>query len=642
VRFPVPDTSLIHGWNRISLRFVLKKSIGGPQEPGTWTIRRSDSYLGLVYLRSPLFPELARFPGSVAEEKLLHPAPGGSDSGTATLTLVVPTQRRDVHLRACAVIGARLGQLGYLSAEDCRIASTDRWPAENPEGNGIAVGRRDELDTLSLPRNVADKLAALQAGQGLIAEFIDEAKAKQRRWVLVAGADDPGLEKAVLTLGNAPALTFAPPNPSIIDAMPTVSPELELTTRPEATRLVLKDLGIPEVRLNGIDTMAQSVSGWRLPPGFEISSGVLDVQYRHSPALVSPGSWLEVFVNGTRAGTIELNSATAAGGSAQVALPSGLGGRDPMTLTFRARLDVGPVDCAQRNEDEPWLIVSGDSTLQTTSSPMPVRGLHQVSRLLVSDSFLRRTALLVPAELSLDELRWLLAVSIHLGKQLPSSRVLWPEVCSYSMTAPPPRARLQGRSILLLGSSSQWGDALPAEAPILVKTTDPRTGAVRMQGSEINSGSFESSLAFLQITASPWSRGEWLVMAGGWREFATPTMLRLLTDPNVAAGLRGNICAMDAGGRIAAYDTRQPAPDSLAERIQSRIPQGFTVEQTRDRTKSQKTDLGRDDRVNTAVFYGFGILLVFVVGCRLLLMWERARRLKEARHAERQPLESVS
>ena len=161
-----------------------------------------------------------------------------------------------------------------------------------------------------------------------------------------------------------------------------------------------------------------------------------------------------------------------------------------------------------------------------------------------------------------------------------------------------------------------------------------------MAGRDVSLASLEPSLAFLQMTASPWSPGELLVVAGGWDEFATPTLLRMLAEPETAAELSGNICAMDADGRVAAYDTRIPARDSLAQRIQGRIPHGLTVDQTKERLEAQKALRRWHDSVNTVVFYGGGFLFVFIVGCRLLFMWERTRLLKAARR-EQNPLEHV-
>jgi len=588
-----------------------------------------------------LFPELVRFPGSFAEEKLLRPPDSKADTAAPTLTLLVPTSRRDVHLRACAVIAARLGQLGYLSAEDCRVAWLENWQAENQERNGIAVGVRDELTSLSLPTNIGDKLASLQPGQGLIAEFITDTLPNHRRWLLLAGADDSGLENAVLTLGSAPALAAAPPNPILIDATPTVSTRLEAATQPEATRVTLKDLGVSQVRLSGLHTSVQAVSGWRLPPGFDLASGILDVHFSHSPALLAPGSWVDVLVDGLTAGTIQLTPKNAVGGSAKVTLPKGFAGRDPMLLTFRAHLDVPPVDCNRRQEDEPWLVVAGDSTLEISASPMQVHSLNQFNRLLLRDRFLRRAAFLVPRDLSFAELPWLIAASLHLGQQLPSSTVLWPDVCTYSISSPPPSGRLQDRSILLLGSISQWETALPSEAPLLLKIANARTGAVRMQGSEANIASFELSLAFVQMMRSPWSQSEWLVAAGSWHDFASPTLLSLLTDAKIAGELHGNICALDADGRLAAYDSRSPAPDSLAERIHSRIPTGLSAEETRERVEAQKAQQRLQGWINAVVSYACGVVFALIVGCRVLLMWERTYLQKQPGRKEPPPLESA-
>ena len=71
----MPEGTLTAGWNRISLQFVLHPTQDARQqidEKGAWTLLRSEAYLSLAFARLPLFTALARFPGSFAEEKLLH------------------------------------------------------------------------------------------------------------------------------------------------------------------------------------------------------------------------------------------------------------------------------------------------------------------------------------------------------------------------------------------------------------------------------------------------------------------------------------------------------------------------------------------------------------------------------------------
>lgn len=67
----VPDSVLAAGLNTVAI--VL------PRQFGTCEVRRAQSHLALAFDRVPLFPELRRFPESVAEEKLLRP---GADAPT--------------------------------------------------------------------------------------------------------------------------------------------------------------------------------------------------------------------------------------------------------------------------------------------------------------------------------------------------------------------------------------------------------------------------------------------------------------------------------------------------------------------------------------------------------------------------------
>ena len=61
VRFPVPEESLIRDWNRISVRFVLRKlaaDAGNTQEPGMWTIRRSAGASPSHFRAAPLLQKV--------------------------------------------------------------------------------------------------------------------------------------------------------------------------------------------------------------------------------------------------------------------------------------------------------------------------------------------------------------------------------------------------------------------------------------------------------------------------------------------------------------------------------------------------------------------------------------------------------
>jgi hypothetical protein len=87
----------------------------------------------------------------------------------------------------------------------------------------------------------------------------------------------------------------------------------------------------------------------------------------------------------------------------------------------------------------------------------------------------------------------------------------------------------------------------------------------------------------------------------------------------------GNLCAIDANGRAASYDTRQPSAESFAERIQRRIPASLSVADTNLRLHEEELRAQQSARFNRLMMYACGILLLLCVGVRLVLLWDRER-----------------
>jgi hypothetical protein len=632
LRSSVSEQVLMAGWNQIGLRFVLRQSADfspASQRLMTWQMRRAESHLLLAYERLPLFPETSRFPDSMLEEQLLHPAESGEEPGDPGLVILLPTLRRDVHLRACAILGARLGQPGY--ARKARLGLMEDWKDETTNRNVIVVGASNELATLPVPDPIAGQVNSLTAGQGMLAEFIAGPTNEQRRWLLVTGADPSGLEKAILTLGHAGALAALPPNPAVIDRRPDLATQESQEQPPGPAVVSFHNLREGPIELRGIYRDEQVLSGWRLSPGLQLGGdGVLNLQFSHAPALQPDRSSLEVLLNGSSLGTVALTPKNAVAGEAKLPLPGGLVGQDPMTLTFRAQNDLGQVGCEQRRPDDAWVRIEGESSVEITPGPAVVRGIQDIGQVLARDRFLQRTAFLVPASATMTELQGLFQLAGSIGKQLPSSPILWPEVSGYSAAIRPAANRLEGRAVVLLGSVPQWPQALPNGVRLAI-TADPEdVGAVRIQGRRNRLEEMETGLLFAQMLPSPWTSNEVVVAAGSWGTFAVPALHRLFTDPQIRHHLQGDLCAVDAQGRAASYDSRRILPESFADRIQRHIPRGLDAEGTRLKLSEAEANGHRSNGMSQLLLGISGSLLSLVVVARLGLQWDRSRRQRRA------------
>jgi len=600
LRATVPEALLHAGWNQLTA--VL------PPEFGTCEVRRTESRLSLNFERASLFPELRRFPESVAEEKLLHP-----DSKSPVVSLLFPAKRRDVHLRACAIVAARLGQQTYLDDTDCDLLEIGNWPAAE-DRNAIIVARSDELANLPMVAEISPKLSALGAGKGLLAEFILGDFPNQRRWILVTGGDDAGVEKAVLTLGSEPALNVLPPSPAEIAVAPEISPALDLLTQPSPQRVTFKELGWRDIQ---VGRYPEHRFGWRLPPGYSLKGGELTLNFFHTKEI---NGVLKVFFGPTCIGKIALNGESAEGTSVRLPLPQLAAGSDPVMFTLQATA----TNSAYRGS---LATILGTSDFDAIVEPARISGLERLDTIVVRDSFLRRTALILQGEPKLADTKLVFDLAMGLGRRLPLSAVLWPQACTFDRDRRPARECVAGRSALLLAPVSTWHYAVPRKS-LLIQHIDENT--VRIQGRRSKVSDFEPVLTLMQLMRAPWSDNEWLVTVGGWRDVDLATAKGFVTRAAVEGKIYGNMAATDAQGRFTAHESRRPALESFAQRLRRELPRGLTLEGTARRLAEADVRRGQSLFINRFLIWFVGIFIGLIVLGRLLLVWERARHYKES------------
>lgn len=521
ITVPVQEDLLKLGWNKITVACFLQTTsmlCRDVDNPATWLALERGCAFKLSYQRLPLFPELQRFPHSIAEEQLLHPDPlvPGDAAVDCGVALFHPETLDDATLRAFAIASARLSQSGYLLGRHCQVAPLGEWAKESSGRNGVIVALRDEAKRIPLPEETKAAVEALKPGQGLVAEFFTGSGSSQRRWMLVTGADAMGFENAALALGSSHALSTAGGNPLVVNGTPVIPDWLEQRSKPGKPEVTFRKLGVEQLKFQGVFRNEQSLE-WPLPPGYQSKRGSeMELLFNHSMALIKPTSAVEVVINGQSIGSVGLTPENASTSLARVAIPPGITGRDPMTVSFRAYLDIGSVDCGHRNEESAWFNISGDSKIRTRVGPVEIKGLENLRDMQLRDSFMRRMAWVVPAPLTVSGLKTLQALIMSVGSQVAASPVLWPQVATYAEGRGPDPERVRGRSAVLLGSAKQWRQALGSTA--LGIAPDPASpGQVMLQGNRVPVGDLEPTLSFLQFLKSPWSPGENVVVAGGGR-----------------------------------------------------------------------------------------------------------------------------
>jgi hypothetical protein len=424
----------------------------------------------------------------------------------------------------------------------------------------------------------------------MLAEIITGAPGAQRRWIIIGGADSEGLEKAAQALGSEIALRNVPSNPWIITETPAVSPIAERLAQPSGGSLSFESLRDGGITLRGL-FRNQTARTINFPPGYQTTpGGYIDLELAHSGALEKTSAF-DVRLNDVVIGSVALTPQNAASTRQRLVIPAGITGRDPSTLSVSSYLDIGLVDCAHRNEERAWIDLGGNSTINLAFTSLTINDLSRLGMICLRDAFLRRAAILIPAENSPERNDLLKTIGIHLGRQLADMPVLWPQIATYAPGIPPDPARLQGRSGLILGSAFQWPLAFGKNLRLAIEGMESPSSSIMLRGEAVPVSDFDASLSFVQLLPSPWSKGELFATIGGVNGYGGETTMDLLTDRSVSERLSGTVAAADANGRVITYDVRFIQEVSLSEQIRVGFSSGTSPAEIEDR-RMDKTEAG--------------------------------------------------
>ena len=590
---PVDATFFLPGWNKVTLS-CLMQTTGVPcrdvDNPAAWMELDPGSALKVAYSNQPLFPEIQRFPEEISESQLMslpefRPVPT-KKKPEAVVSILLPWDAGESELRTLLICSARLGQTGYISPDSISTGDLNDFESLSGKKTGILIGTKNDLEDLPLPKELQKTLSQLKDGEGFIGEFITgNTQTSQGRWMIVAGGDPSGLEKAALTMGSASAIRGVPSNPWIIATAPKVSPIEEKMTEPSVGAVKIESLPGGAVTLKGLFRSNQS-RALALPPGWETKSGgVLELDLSHAADLEKTSA-LQAALNGVVLGSVALTPENAMSTIQRVAIPAGILGRDPSGLTFSSYMDIGAVDCSHRHDERAWLHISGKSYLSLNVQPVQINDLSRLGELCLRDAFLRDAVIVVP-EVPEDGRNDLLkTIGVFLGRKIPSMTVLWPQVATYAPGVPPSAERIGKRSGLILGSAFQWPDALGKKTHLVVEGMEGKDGVISLRGEPISSQDFDPSLSFAQLVPSPWSKGGVFAAIGGLNGYAVEGATAMLMDPEVTERLSGSVVAVDDQKRVVTYDVRFIQEVSLAQQLRG----GFAVGASRSELENKKQD----------------------------------------------------
>jgi hypothetical protein len=385
IEIPISEHRLRSGWNQIAIQLfggIPEKEKQARHPPSAWFRLKPATAVEIYYDRLPVFPELQRFPESLTEEALLRGSASFDPESVAQawLHLVIPNAPSAAHLRALVTAAARLGQPGYLRPGDWKLSRLENWPDFKNHTCGLLIATVEQLEAFPIPKKIKSVLSGLQSGQGLIAEFIeaDEVSSKSPhipgggRWILLAGADEAGIDKAATVLGSDHAMETLSDNPTVISQEAMIPPWLEEKAFPTGQFRTLKSEKIRPIRFGGDFSSEQSIS-IPLPPGARLVDGHFLPRFNIHRAEFAQ-SQVEFWLNGLFVARHLLESL----GGRAITFPKGMLGADPCALSIRILPPAGALGDSFDSR-RTWATLEDESGWSVRAEPLPVQGMEIVT-----------------------------------------------------------------------------------------------------------------------------------------------------------------------------------------------------------------------------------------------------------------------
>ncbi len=618
LEIPVREGILRTGWNTVRVNCLLLTTdvlCRDVDNPACWFVMDKGTGLTVPYRRLELFPELARFPDSMAEEMLLRQeelvAGFPAENIRPVVSLLLPGKPGNAVFRAFVIAAARLGQPAYLPGKAVKVGQLADWKQQGDVTNGVLLGLSSDLAPLDLPAETRAAVMALKPGEGLVSEFIaGEYPAQQRRWIAVCGADEAGLVKAALALGSNDVLGAAVSGPYVIKETPALLPLTEEIAKPPRGPQTFGQLNGGAMVLRGIFRTQASVP-WRLPLGYETGVGSELILEMSHAAGFADSSAVQFDVNGRYLPGISLRNMPERAALVRIGIPPGIPGRAPNALVATSYLDIGTTDCGHRNPERAWISFSPSSSVVIFPESLAINGLDRLGLVLLRDAFLRRASILLPESAFPGSLELVRDVAMYAGRNAATMPVLWPEAALYSSAMPVPDSAVQEKSIVLFGAAGDWRTALP-DKTLLSIDASKGSESLRLQGTEVPFAHLPADAVFVEFLKSPWSEDNCVVAVGGTAGPGGSVAARLLTDSEILSKVGGTVAGLDAQGRVFHYDVRAAASRSLSEQVARALPKGLSAEETREQ-------LSLDEHVRSyltvrnAVIGGVVLLIVLLM-----------------------------
>ncbi|GFP77811.1 cellulose biosynthesis cyclic di-GMP-binding regulatory protein BcsB [Clostridium fungisolvens] len=481
-----------------------------------------------------------------------------NENKVSNCIILVPDEYTDTDMTAALMLSTYFG--GLSTSGDYRI-DINKYSenVDKADKDIIYIGSYNNIPNEI--RNVYDQKQNFDyKNAALIKKARSPFSKNDLRKSLIIISDDDNLKlKAVTALMNNSLISQIYSDTFKIDT----NTKVEFNNESMKSNITFSDLGIGNIIIKGPFRRSSTIS-YSLPKNRALSNGSkISLFTKYSENLDFSKSLLTVFVNGTPIGSKKLDKTKANGDTVELNIPSNISKTNYIEINIVFDLELEDYYCEQRQMEMPWAVVNDISTLYLPTKEVSTYKFETYpSPYLVNNKF-NNTALVVPDNLSLNEIRSLSYMFSYIGNGTSLSGGIFKVVRASKFND-----QYKNMNLILYGTAQ--------DNPIIKQINENLWFKYNTEYNKILSNEklfledeYASNIATFQFDISPFNKQcSLLVLTSPSRNILTESLL-YLSSAKLSPKLIGDSAIIDKFGNLRTFRFKKDISEPGYEKIRN-------------------------------------------------------------------------
>lgn len=329
----------------------------------------------------------------------------------------------------------------------------------------------------------------------------------------------------------------------------------------QKSKITFKDLGTQEIDLKGPFRQSASLS-YSLPVGRKLSNGAkIKLFIRYSQNLDFGRSLVTIYVNNTPIGSKKLNKENCNGDELELDIPTDINLSNYMDINIAFDLEQVDSNCEFREEETPWAIVTGDSYIYAPSNKVNFYEFATYPQPFVSEGQFNDVALVVPKDLSENEIEGISKVFSYMGKDINYNTGNLEVVEGDNFSD-----KYNNMNLIIYGTPQRNKVIKDINSNMWFKYSNSYNSFIGNEKLYLTEP-YNSNISIFQFDVSPYNKNKAVLILTSPREDVLLNSLMFLSYENQIAKLSGDCILTDNFGNISTFKFKKQNTTSIYDKF---------------------------------------------------------------------------